>query len=330
MVAGLESDVTNMRETGMVTLQAENAKLKVRLYYCFSVCCLHLTHDNAQARIGELEDMAVTSKRTTDEILKARDLKITGLESRLKELDDEKLASVSELREIRKDMDNRIMSLETELNDMKQKSNLVAEILSDQVDPISKIQYRCPVIQNNGIVRSLEGVIQIWSSGPDMNTHAYRMFKCPVTHNFAVIAAFPIVDAFLKFERALGINTDPPLAFEFKVSIISIVLVAGITNHSDQAAGRGWTTYSFNEQLELIARLCNVYCNRNIASTPPEQLTTSVAGLSCMVTMRAVANGSRWDLQCHGVQASNGERVEIRVVFDSSWTNPFTDMDFPN
>lgn len=73
-----------------------------------------------------------------------------------------------------------------------------------------------------------------------------------------------------------------------------------------------------------------MYCNRQINGNPPEQLNASVAGMSLMITMRAVVSGSRWNLQCNGMQLTNSEQVEIRAVFDLSWTNPFTEMDFPN
>ncbi len=181
------------------------------------MCCQYLICDNIQAKIAELESIALNTRT----MMESRDSNISRLEVRLEEFKNKALASDSELSTIKGEktkLDELVLSLHAELNDNKQNSNRLTAILSNLVDPVSKVRYQCPVIQNNGIVRSLDGIIQIWNSEPAMNTHALRMFRCPVAQSFAVIATFPVVDAFLKLQGALGINTNPPLTFQFKVS----------------------------------------------------------------------------------------------------------------
>ncbi len=65
-------------------------------------------------------------------------------------------------------------------------------------DPITNEKLRCPIIQSNGVVRSLSSIVNIWLSEIDLGqSNAFRMFQCPVLKSFSMIAPFQIVETFM-------------------------------------------------------------------------------------------------------------------------------------
>ena len=200
-------------------------------------------------------------------------------------------------------------SARSEFSDSREKADLCASTMAQFVDPVTGIQHRCPVIQNNGVIRSLGAVIDIWVKECEWGqSNASRTFFCPVTRNYVLLSPFSIVNAVMKVAGAAGVNTTSPIAFVHK----------GVDG--------SWAEFSFHEQLELIARLCSVYKDRKDPTRPPEQLHVTIPGGPILILMRLVVCGAGFRLQCFGMRDKG--KVEIKLVFDPQWTHPFVDMDF--
>lgn len=225
----------------------------------------------------------------------------------------ERLKAESELAVKTKEisgMDEKLKTLAAELLASKQKSD---RFTSEFIDPETNEQLKCPVIQTNGVIRSLTGIINLWLKEPSMGqSNAFRMFQCPVQKNFTMIASFPVVDAFLKLVGSLAVDISLPVVFSFKDS------------------NDNWNEFSFHEQLELIARLCDVYNQRTNSTKPPEQRNVSVGGISFLISMHSVSSGKHsYRLDCFGINNDGGGKVCIKVSFSAGWVHPFVGMDFP-
>jgi hypothetical protein len=194
-------------------------------------------------------------------------------------------------------------------------AELHASVLAQFMDPATGVQRRCPLIQNNGVIQALGDVIRVWAQEPEImgQSSAFRMFTCPVTKAFATISPFPVIDSLMKLAASAGIDTTSPVVFRYK------------------GLGGAWIEFAFNEQLELIARLCSVYRDREKANLQPEARSFSIPEIgSVVILMKAVAEGGHgFRLNCVGMSI-DGSKVEITTVFDPSWVHPFEGMEFPS
>ncbi len=269
--------------------------------------------NTAHAHISAKE---IDSLKASNE-LESKEKEISLLKETVKTLNASKTSEIDSLKEQhtreQSDLILRVQALEAELVKSKQDSSLFTAMVSKFTDPVTNAKHKCPVIQANGVIRSLSEIISVWLKDLNMGqSNAFRMFQCPVLKNFTMIASFPIVDSFLKVAESLMVDVSPPIVFVFKKD--SLV--------------DSWVEFSFHEQLELIARLCDVYNQRKNAATQPEQRNVSVGGMSFLISMHAVAHGKRYRLQCFGINNNGGGKVDIRVSFSPGWVHPFTDMDF--
>ena len=259
-------------------------------------------------------DVAKSSIKSRDAELVSKSKELEELQKKLEASDATMASALSEFgghqerfNEEKKVLDARIQALEVEVAGNKRVVDLYSAISTRFVDPLTSEPHRCPVMQNNGVIRSIGGIIDIWLRESNMGqSNAFRMFQCPVLRNFTMIAPFSIVDTVLKLAGSSGVDVSLPLMFCFR----------GVDG--------SWVEFSFNEQLELIARLCDVYSQRKNAERPPEQRSVSVGGMSFLISM--CVRGDR--LECFGRNNNGGGRVGIKLTFDSNWSHPFVDMDF--
>jgi hypothetical protein len=264
-----------------------------------------------------LEQEKLTLQEKLIETEAARVKGISELEEKLSKSNVALASALSEFGGDREEFINeksvlgqRISGLEADLLESKKSLSAMQQML---VDPVSKEELKCPVMQGNGVVRSFGAVMDLWLNESNMGqSNVFRMFQCPVLRNFTMIAPFPIVDHFIRLAVTMGVDVSPPVLFHFKDS-------------SDS-----WTEFSFHEQLELSVRLCEVYNRRKSPNSPPEQRNVSVGGMSFMITMRSVSvDGGACRLECFGLNSVGGGKVDIKVTFHQGWTHPFTDMEMP-
>ena len=223
-----------------------------------------------------------------------------------------------ELEEFRTNSGKEVAKLNADLtsfrgiiDDLEKKAISMKGLFEKFTDPVTKKQLTCPVIQNNGVIRSLGSIIDIWLKEADMGQcHAFRMYQCPVLKSFTMIAPVQIVETFNSLAASIGVDVDLPFHFSFK---------------KDDGS---WGRFPFHEQLELIARLCAVYNQRKNDSKPPEQRNVNIEEISFMIVMRPIAYGSGHRLECYGVMNKGGSKVDINVVFAEDWVSPFVGMDF--
>ena len=255
------------------------------------------------------------------ETVGAKDGEIEELNSKLKKAQTEVASSLSEFSDVKADFEKlkselhvKIQTLEVELAKVKKNSDLFDSLSAVFVDPVSKNRLRCPIIQNNGIIRSFSEIICIWVKEANMGqSNTFRMYPCPVNRNFTTISPFPIVDSFSKLALLSGVDVSIPMSFWFKG-------IEGV-----------FVEFSFHEQLELISRLCGAYSQRNDFSKPPEQRCVSVAGMSFVVSIRFIAQeGSKHLLECFGICNNGKGKIDIIVRFDADWVHPFSDVIFPD
>ena len=310
------------------SVATKNIQLKV-CASMFAVFLLSLMH-MLQAKVLSLEGDLATARRSLNtaaatvsangDELRSLDEEVTNLRTKLVASKAETANALSEFSDCRgsfdhdkSELNHRIESLEARLDEAQKQADLYLSAVNKFVDPVEGVQHRCPVIQNNGVIRSLQSLVEIWAKEFDMGqSNPFRMFTCPVTRKFSTISPFPIVDTVMKLARAAAVDVSSPIVFMYK-------------------AGLSWIEFSFHEQLELIARLCGVYRDRKDASKPPEQRNVSmIDGKSVLVVMRAVAHGEKIRLVCLGVENDSQKQVEIKVDFDSAWDDPFPGMDFPS
>ena len=283
-------------------LENDNALLKEKLA-------------NADIKINTME----SDKLKALGELASKEKEILKLKEDLEALSTSKASEIKNFEKKLTDQDGafclQIKALEEKLIDSEKDSARFAGMVSKFTDPVTNEQYQCPVIQTNGVIRSLDGIIRIWLGESNMgHSNVFRMFQCPILKNFTMIASFPVVDAFLGLAESMAVDISPPMTFKFKDS------------------GDSWTEFSFHEQLELIARLCDVYNQRIDTARPPEQRNVSVNGMSFLISMRAVAQeeeGGKFSLECFGINNSGkGGKVDIKVSFGLGWVHPFVDMVF--
>lgn len=252
--------------------------------------------------------------------LNQRVSEVDDLKSKLTASQSELGKAMSEFGENRARMDRekeelslKVQTLEASLDESKRTADLSASVAAKFVDTATGEQYRCPLILNNGVVLSINAVIHVWARDSDMGQcNAFRVFKCPVSKAFSMISPFPIIDIFMKLAGSAGVDITSPVVFMYK------------------NADGSWAQFSFHEQLELIARLCSVYRDRQNAQRPPDQRSVNVPGGSFMIAMHSVAHGDKFNLECVGMQHDGSGTVEIKTVFDPKWVHPFVGMEFPS
>ena len=305
----------------MLTLRTENIQLKV----CASLSTVVLLalRRLRQAEVLSLQGELATARKslnTAAATVSALDDDVADLREKLAASKAETANALSEFsdRQQRFDAEKselnlRNESLEVGLDDARKHADLYLSAVNKFMDPVEGVQHRCPVIQNNGVIRSLQSLIEIWTNESDMGQgDAFRMFMCPVTRKLSTIAPFPIVNTVMKLASAAAVDVTSPIVFMYKEDL-------------------SWIEFSFREQLELIARLCGVYRDRKDASKPPEQWNVSInGGKSVLIIMRAVAHGEKIRLMCLGVENDSQKTVEIKVAFDAAWDDPFPGIDFPS
>ena len=208
-------------------------------------------------------------------------------------------------------LDGELASFRKIIDTLETKAESIKGLYEKFTDPITKQNLICPVIQNNGVIRSLSSIIDIWLKETDMGqSHAFRMYQCPVLKSFTMLAPVQIVETFNSLAVSIGVDVNLPVHFSFK---------------KDDGS---WDKFPFHEQLELIARLCAVYNQRKNENKPPEQRNVTIEEVSFMILMRPIAHGGGHRLECYGVKNKGGSRVDINVVFAEGWDSPFVDMDF--
>lgn len=277
---------------------------------------LQKENKSLHSQLSEIQANLKSKETETAKIgdqLKSAEKEIAELNEKIKVLGASKDSEISEMKKNldkqRADHDLRIKQLEVDLREVSER---LASVMSNFTDPVTKEPHQCPVIQTNGVIRSLSGIIEIWLKESNMGqSNAFRMFKCPVQQNFTMIASFPIVDSILKLAGYLKLDVSLPISFLYK------------------AADDSWAEFSFHEQLELIARLCDVYHQRANSTKPPEQRNVSVGGMSFLISMHAITKGKKSRLECFGIQNNGNGKVEIKVNFRAGWDHPFVDMEFP-
>jgi len=261
--------------------------------------------------------------------VKERESQNSRLSAELKSLKEELAASIksstessASLKEIESRFEKEMAAVSAS-NDLLQKTVSELQQQADQFkllesqffDPVSKTKLVCPVIQNNGVIRSFPEIINIWLNETDLGqTNAFRMFQCPVGGSFTHLAPFPTIETIMKLAATIGVKTAPLVVFYLK-----------------QPVGESWYEFPLHEQLELIARLCTVYSQRKDEARPQEQRNVTVSGTSFMILMRAVAHGHGYRFECYGIDNNGGagaERVRVRTVFAQGWDHLFADMDF--
>ncbi len=243
---------------------------------------------------------------------------LEGCKESLKESKQRTEAACNELSEFRKNSEIEVAKLKSSIEsyrsmaDEYQKHTEKVKVLVDRFnDPITNEKLRCPIIQNNGVVRSLSSIVNIWLNEIDLGqSNAFRMYQCPVLKSFSMIAPFQIVETFMSLAASVGVEIDLPVKFSFK--------------QDDDS----WKEFPFHEQLELIARLCTIYGQRKNSGRPPEQRNMSIGEMSFMILMRACAHGTGFRLECYGVKNKGGGRVDVKLSFEDGWVCPFVDMDF--
>ena len=283
------------------------------MFSCFQAQCESLRYGLETTR-KDLEDAksAVELKET----------EVRELKSKLSSANSDMAAALAEFSGHKEEFEKEKADLETKLQETKahlletkRKSEQFTALSALFVDPVTREQQLCPIIQNNGVIRSLGEIISIWLKEVNMGqSSTFRMFQCPVLQNFTTISPFPIVDAFLKLAGSSGVDVSLPLFFWFK----------------DTANNGAIVRFSFHEQLELIARLCGAYSKRNDASRPPEQRSVSVAGILVTISMRVVLNeqSSKYYVECFGSCNDGRGSVCIGVKLIAGWIHPFVDMEF--
>ena len=272
---------------------------------------------NADAEFKSRNDERLRIKNE----LQTKDAAIADLKLRLNKSESDTAAALSEFGELRAQFNHekselglRIEELETSGADLQRIADLHAFTMARFTDMATGVKRRCPLILNNGVIQSLSAVIGVWTQESFLGqAHAFRMFTCPVTKSFSMISPFPILDTFMKLAGSAGIDTTSPIVFSYRI------------------ADGDWIQFTFHEQLELIARLCSVYRDRENAERQPEQRTVSISGRgSASIQMRAVAKESGFLLECFGMRNDGSGKVDIKVVFDPSWAHPFNGMEFPS
>lgn len=260
----------------------------------------------------QLEEATKKAKSKDDEISRLKS-KLNAAESSMATALSEFGTGKAEFEREKIGLESQIQELKIELTESKKKADLFTALSTKLVDPGTNEQFRCPVFQNNGIIRSLGEIISIWVKDSSIGQcSVFRLFQCPILQNFTTISNLPIVDAFLKVAEVSGIDVSMPISIWFKDS------------------GGKFIEFSFNEKLELIARLCSAYNRRIEASGPPEQRSVSVSGKSFIISMRFQKkqdSDSKYLLECFGISNDGSGKVDINVKLASGWVHPFIDAD---
>jgi hypothetical protein len=272
--------------------------------------------------LAERDSVANDKISELNACIASRDATIKDLETKLGRANSEAASAFSEFSDYRSQFEQEKSGLETRLRGveeenvaMRNNADKFASVLAKLSDPVTGIQRRCPLIQNNGVIQSFDSVIGVWVKEQDMGqSHAFRMFTCPVTKSFSMLAPVPIIEAFMKLANAAGVETSLPMVFHYKM------IGSGV-----------WTEFSFHEQLELIARLCSVYRERGCSERLPEQRSVSIPGEgSVVILMRSVMMGPNgFKLECFGMRNNGNGKMEMGIAFDPAWTHPFDGMVFP-
>jgi hypothetical protein len=85
------------------------------------------------------------------------------------------------------------------------------------LDPVTKVTHTCPIIQNNGVIRSLVGIIEIWLKETDLGpSNAFRMYQCPVLGGFTMLAPVQVIETFTTLASSIGIKVNLLVKFSYK------------------------------------------------------------------------------------------------------------------
>lgn len=252
------------------------------------------------------------------EALESCKAEVVSLKGKLVESSKSSASSLAELQKCKNlfekekaELSGSIATLQETVSGLQVQADGFKLLESKFVDPVTQSKHVCPVIQTNGVIRSLPEIVDIWLKEPDLGqSNAFRMFQCPVLKNFSMVAPFQVVETVMSLASTVGVNSVPPVLFQFK--------------QTDDS----WLEFPLHEQLELIARLCTVYSQRKNEARPPEQRNVTVVGMSFVLLMRAVVHGKGHQFECYGVNNRGGNRVDIKIVFQQGWSHPFEDMDF--
>ncbi len=271
-----------------------------------------------KAKIKEVEK----KEEEYNELVRALEISKSEVAALNVQLDGIKQNSEKELKEEKEKSGKEVSDLTSQLECLKSYTSTI-KLKADQItimfekfsDPVTKEKHKCPVVQNNGVIRSLTELIKIWLKEADIGpSNAFRMYQCPVLGGFSMLAPFQIIESYMTLASAVGINVDPPIKFSYK----------------QEEDGSGWVDFPFHEQLELIARFCSVFSHRRTHTRQPEQRSVSIGDLSFMIVMRAVAVGTGFKMDFNVYNNSgNGGRILVKVIFEVGWQHPFIEMGFP-
>ena len=284
-----------------------------------TVSSMAKANTNHSTRVKEADARIKEKDEEIGKLVKALETsnaEVTKLKAELGVVNKKMEADVSELKK-KSDgeisaLNTRLECLKASLSEFQSKARSLKILFEKFSDPVSNVTHTCPVIQNNGVIRSLVKVIDIWLKEADLGpSNAFRMYQCPVLGGFSMIAPVQIIETFRTLAASTGVKVDLPVKFLYR-----------------QEDG-SWVEFPFHEQLELIARLCSVYSHRTNQARLPEQRNVSIGDLSFMIIIRAIAHGVGFRLECNGFNNNGtGARMSIKAVFEEGWSHPFVDMDF--
>ena len=123
-----------------------------------------------------------------------------------------------------------------------------------------------PVMQTNGQLIDFHQVLTVWTNKTDEDGHnPHRTYGCPVTSSYTSLCPFPILHQIQCLAKSQGMCIEPPVAFEREVN-------------------NEWIPMSMRTQIQLSARMCFLYANRERYSQSNEASITMTEDEQLIVT----------------------------------------------
>jgi hypothetical protein len=135
--------------------------------------------------------------------------------------------------------------LETTMASLTASRTIQAQLTSQPGAPFYDSNTRsamaCPLLQSNGYIIPFKSIITQWfaAAGPS-DGYVHRTYICPVMQQPTNIASLAIQDRIRHIAQHTGLNIESPLNFSYM---------------SDDGQ---WIEFSFNDQLNILAKLCTV------------------------------------------------------------------------
>jgi hypothetical protein len=108
-------------------------------------------------------------------------------------------------------------------------------------DSSTRAAMACPLLQSNGYIIPFKSIVTQWfaAAGPS-DGYVHRTYICPVMQQPTNIASLAIQDRIRHIAQHAGLNIESPISFSYI---------------SDDGQ---WIEFSFNDQLNILAKLCTV------------------------------------------------------------------------